>query len=357
MLWLILVLYLVSFLLPVISESAPHSEYGPNFSGTLGWQVFVSLAAVMWIPLFGLPALVWLANPFFWIGCFLYWRGRWRATVIWGILSLALALMAEAIFAYVVIGYFVWLASIVLLTANGLSRWMADGPRISSDSRPRRHRPLWTQGALPYFLGAVFGLAVLLLACGLSALNTPAKSEGRPISDLLSEARSPDPSIRRDAVESLGLRIWRGQRPDVLALAELLTALKDPDESVRSCADMSLESTRLRHLQREEIPVVQAELKNPDKRVRHKAAEVLFEAPAVLYSKDVEHLITTLKISALKDDDPYVRQTAARWMSYGCVPEDLEPAKAALTAVLEDRDEQVRRWAASSLEELKKVRY
>jgi len=60
MLCLILVLYLVSFVLPVISESAPHSEYGPNFSGTLGWQVFVSLAAVMWIPLFGLPALVWL---------------------------------------------------------------------------------------------------------------------------------------------------------------------------------------------------------------------------------------------------------------------------------------------------------
>jgi HEAT repeat protein len=265
--------------------------------------------------------------------------------------------MAEAIFAYVVIGYFVWLASIVLLTANGLIRWMADGPRIVSDSKPSPHRPLWTQGAAPYFLGAVFGLAVLLLACGLSALNTPAKSEGRPISDLLSEARSPDPSIRRDAVESLGLRIWRGQRPDVLALRELLAALKDPDESVRSCADMSLESTRLRHLQREEIPVVQAELKNPDKRVRHKAAEVLFEAPAVLYSKDVEHLITTLKISALKDDDPYVRQTAARWMSYGCVPEDLEPAKAALTAVLEDRDEQVRRWAASSLEELKRVRY
>ena len=40
MLCLILVLYLVSFVLPVISESAPHSEYGPNFSGTHSKEIF-----------------------------------------------------------------------------------------------------------------------------------------------------------------------------------------------------------------------------------------------------------------------------------------------------------------------------
>jgi hypothetical protein len=154
------VIYLASFFLPTI-DGFPYLNVGQGGEAYIelpftfrignyhsGWNVFLQLAyLVMLTPqlsIFAIPAWVWWANPFFWFALVLFWRGRWRAAGFWGSTSVLLGLVAALFeldtssrFPRVLhIGYFLWLASLMLLAGAGLGYWVCLGRRHFEASRP-----------------------------------------------------------------------------------------------------------------------------------------------------------------------------------------------------------------------------
>jgi WD40 repeat protein len=88
-------LYLISFVLPIAWRVGGSNNYSFINGDVYGWNLFATLALWLFtVPLFGLPALVWIANPIFWVGygCFAF--GRWRAAAIWSTVATALGLVA-----------------------------------------------------------------------------------------------------------------------------------------------------------------------------------------------------------------------------------------------------------------------
>lgn len=61
----IIALYLGSFLLPVFDAGTPRAMYGYE-------AFFFAFISIAYLP-------AWLANPAFWVSCFYFTKGRWRA--------------------------------------------------------------------------------------------------------------------------------------------------------------------------------------------------------------------------------------------------------------------------------------
>ena len=174
-----------------------------------------------------------------------------------------------------------------------------------------------------------------------------ARAEARPLSDWLADMQSPDAAVRRSAVRALG-HLSSG-RPRLLPLQALLSALKDPDPSVRDLAENGLKAqfncqSPWFAVSREEFPTVLAALKNPDQRTRQTAAEILLDTCLRFSTKLSPDLG-----AALKDDNPFVRRTAATALGHS--NEDALPL---LKEALKDGDESVRQSAAKALEEIER---
>jgi hypothetical protein len=104
----ILLAYIVSFFLPVTDAGRPPALYG--------YQAFLlGIASIIFLP-------EGAANPAFWIGCGSFGDGRWKAARNAG----ALALLSAVSEVWMrgdppEIGYFVWTASMGILTlASGV---------------------------------------------------------------------------------------------------------------------------------------------------------------------------------------------------------------------------------------------
>jgi hypothetical protein len=122
----ILALYLISFLLPVYNLRC------------LGIVVF--LLAPTCFPLWPGLVLYWVANPLLWFGVSCLRSGRWGHAAAFGGAACAFAALPLIPVLWIsfrdqagslMIGYWAWLASTVLLAAVGLAGWL--GPRV----RPR----------------------------------------------------------------------------------------------------------------------------------------------------------------------------------------------------------------------------
>lgn len=125
----ILLCDLISFALPAIKTTG-------NFGTLWGIQAFAGSA-------FALLDLYpyWLANPAFWLGLYFFRRSCWRIAASCGLVATLLALSVPVILRWEVQlrppppglsstllpGYYVWLASPVLLAFWSIRLWMADG--------------------------------------------------------------------------------------------------------------------------------------------------------------------------------------------------------------------------------------
>jgi len=125
----ILLCYLISFSLPALKTSG-------NFGTLWGIQAFAGSA----LALFDLYPY-WLANPALWLGLYFFHHGRWRIAASCGLVATLLALSVPVIQRWEVQlrppppdlsstllpGYYVWLASSVLLAFWSIRLWLADG--------------------------------------------------------------------------------------------------------------------------------------------------------------------------------------------------------------------------------------
>jgi hypothetical protein len=123
---IILAVYGVSFALPA-------------YPGTIGLGAF--LAALYYLPIavlgfivgrspisFASVCLSWLANPVLWVGLILLAKGRWHGAARVGLVAALLAsipLLTQDYHHGLRIGYFAWLASMILLIALSPAGWMA----------------------------------------------------------------------------------------------------------------------------------------------------------------------------------------------------------------------------------------
>src|SRR5215472_7070399 len=117
----ILALYLISFLLPVFDSMR-----------SLGiFAFFLSLLGSSYCP--GL-LLYWVANPLLWFGVSCMRSGRWGHAAAFGGAACAFAALPLIPIqewetfrnkaGSLMVGYWAWLASTVLLAAVGLARWL-----------------------------------------------------------------------------------------------------------------------------------------------------------------------------------------------------------------------------------------
>lgn len=108
--WVVIGIYAVSFVLPAYVPPV----YGRQaVRQTPGVQVFL---------LGPLAGVGWLANPAFWGGAYFCARRRWSEAVWAGVVAslLALSFIVFGGSTDLGLGYYVWLASMVLLTGVGL---------------------------------------------------------------------------------------------------------------------------------------------------------------------------------------------------------------------------------------------
>ena len=129
---IILAVYGVSFALPAYAES-------------IGLGAF--LAALYYLPIavlgcilgrsplsFASVCLSWLANPVLWVGLMLLAKERWQGAARAGLVAALLAstpLLTQDYLHGLRIGYFAWLASMILLIAMSLAGWMILPERVS----------------------------------------------------------------------------------------------------------------------------------------------------------------------------------------------------------------------------------
>lgn len=115
--------YLISFVLPAIKTTG-------NFGTLWGIQAFALLDLYPY----------WLANPALWLGLYSFRRARWRIAASCGFVATLLALSVPVIMRWedqlrppppgltstLLPGYYVWLASPVLLAFWSIRLWLAD---------------------------------------------------------------------------------------------------------------------------------------------------------------------------------------------------------------------------------------
>ncbi len=120
---LMLLCYLISFALPAIKTTG-------NFGTLWGIQAFALLDLYPY----------WLANPALWLGLYSFRRARWRIAASCGFVATLLALSVPVIMRWedqlrppppgltstLLPGYYVWLASPVLLAFWSIRLWLAD---------------------------------------------------------------------------------------------------------------------------------------------------------------------------------------------------------------------------------------
>jgi hypothetical protein len=119
-----LVCYAASFLLPTFYMIGD----GPPDKADNGLAAFTLTFFAPWDELWrdaafgGLPFALWLANPAFWWATVLFAWGWDRGAVAMS--CLALVLGGRLVFSpEVLLGYYVWLASMALLAAAVMARW------------------------------------------------------------------------------------------------------------------------------------------------------------------------------------------------------------------------------------------
>jgi len=113
--WLIIGLYAVSFILPA-------------WGGDSGALVFLYVVFLAPLGILSgesaamLALLGWLANPVFWYGVYLLRKRRWRRVFYTGTVAalLALSVLPMSFPGGFGLAYYVWLASMVLLSGAGL---------------------------------------------------------------------------------------------------------------------------------------------------------------------------------------------------------------------------------------------
>jgi hypothetical protein len=150
----ILALYLISFLLPVF-----------NSMRSLGiFAFFLSLLGSSYS--FGL-FLYWVANPLLWYGVSSLRSGRWGHAAVFGGAACAFASLPSIPIqegetfrntaGSLMVGYWVWLASTVLLAAVGLAGW------LESKVRPRPQVRLSTMTIVVAIVAAMIASWPMLL--------------------------------------------------------------------------------------------------------------------------------------------------------------------------------------------------
>jgi hypothetical protein len=128
-------LYVLSFVLPAAEA----------FGTIYGWQAFLATAQLLFEDRFSnigqyiLGAIGWSPNPFFWLGIVLLALRRWHAATAAGVITLLGALIWIVNFQQFTFefknlheGYYVWLASMGLLTGLGCWRTLYPSPSKNS---------------------------------------------------------------------------------------------------------------------------------------------------------------------------------------------------------------------------------
>lgn len=131
-----LLCYLISFALPAIKTTG-------NFGTLWGIQAFAGSALAL-LDLYP----YWLANPTFWLGLYFFRRSRWRIAASCGVLASLFALSVPVIMQWeeqlhspppgltstLLPGYYVWLASHVLLAFWSVRMGLAAGAGRTSNN-------------------------------------------------------------------------------------------------------------------------------------------------------------------------------------------------------------------------------
>jgi len=126
---LALAIYAVSFLLPAYED-----RYDNRLVVHPGWSAF--LQAMLWLE------VAWLANPAFWTAVILVVRGRPRlafASAASGALLAARFLVDQKGIDSLRVGYYVWLASMIVLIVAAVFTWgeLSDRRKLRSLDRPQ----------------------------------------------------------------------------------------------------------------------------------------------------------------------------------------------------------------------------
>jgi HEAT repeats len=314
----VMLVYLVSFVLPVIDNSA--AQFGHMSPGPRGLVLGVNafLWGWLWPP-------GWLANVGVWAGLILLRRGRAHAAGVAGtgaaLLGLSyLFLLSDRGTAWerrYEVGYFVWLASMGGLAGVGFGL-RAFGPG-------RRAKGAAAAGFVLVPLAALAGERLVWLATA-----PPSVESWR--------ARLGDESAkhRRDAAFALG------RQRDVESVPALRAALKDSDEQVRVNAAEALGS--IGPWARDAIPDLVGLVEDPGAppALRAHAARALHRL-----GHDAKPLVPAL-LDAMK--------AARGWPRFALIRalDDLqatgEPVDAALMQALSDPEPTVRQEAATALQ-------
>lgn len=190
----------------------------------------------------------------------------------------------------------------------------------------------------PRFLlaAAVLALACLsLVACLMSRDHTDPTPE-QALPRLLAVLKDPNPELRRTAAQSLG-KIARKE-----AVSALVEALRDPDAGVRLHAAWALGTIGEDSVGRDRSPLGPL-LFDSDPSVREAAAVALGQ------TGDTQSGIELLQERLL---EPGVSNDTKRLAAAALGGMEARSAVVHLTRMLQDRDPVVRRWTAAALAEI-----
>jgi hypothetical protein len=157
---LILAVYLASFFLPA------EVTFGGMLHGTM-WGIVAFFVAI--IPPY---TIVWAANPALWLGLFWVARGSWKKASIASVVSVV---CASATLLYpnagagrdqLAIGYFVWLASMVILAGASLRGYYIAKCERAGKLTPELHRFLVWMPRVVLILAAIPVVWLVLTVSG-----------------------------------------------------------------------------------------------------------------------------------------------------------------------------------------------
>lgn len=113
---------------------------------------------------------------------------------------------------------------------------------------------------------ALCAVVVLLSGCGQQA---PITSHGKPVSHWLDAMKSPNPTVRKEAVTALG----HVGTADPAALPALIKAVEDSDARIRAEAVLAL--LNIGPPAKEALPALEKARKDRDKKVQRYAARAI----------------------------------------------------------------------------------
>jgi HEAT repeats len=108
----------------------------------------------------------------------------------------------------------------------------------------------------------LFGLALLAAGCSREKVPAELYFSGEPVSHWVEAAKSPDPKVRKKAVDVLG----NVGPADPAAIPALIVAVKDKDAGVRDAAVLAL--SKIGPPAADALPTLREAMKDPNPTIR-----------------------------------------------------------------------------------------